>query len=113
VVQQNLPFYFLSQPPHVRGRSASAMRTRADCFPDTGWLVDYAAPCGTLYTNYDARSPKTRNGLPFCEFQDGAIEQEDTLSSLTWSSNDGRCGRYGGDDGTSNTILVAKNCSAH
>jgi len=114
-VQQNLPFYFCpSRRPRPRTFSIGDVRTAQTAFPETpGGLSDYAAVCGTLYTNYDgAIVENSRNGITvLVNARTGAIEQDTgALSSLDtivdrWTVRV----RYAEvTDGTSNTLMFGE-----
>ena len=114
-IQQNLPFYFCpSRRNRPRTFSIGDVRTAQTAFPETpGGLSDYAASCGTSYTNYDgAIVENTRNGITvLMNAKTGAIEQDTgALSSpdtivQSWSARV----RYANiTDGTSNTIMVGE-----
>ncbi len=82
-LQQNLPFYFCPtrriRPPNF---SVGDRRTAQTAFPDTpGGLSDYAAACGTFYTNYDGAIVEVlRNnqggGAVLRNSVTGAVEQD-------------------------------------
>jgi prepilin-type N-terminal cleavage/methylation domain-containing protein len=114
-IQQNLPFYFCpSRRTRPRTFSIGDVRTAQTAFPETpGGLSDYAAVCGTLYTNYDgAIVENIRNGITvLVNARTGAIEQDTgSLSSIDtiverWVVRV----RYADiTDGTSNTFMVGE-----
>jgi prepilin-type N-terminal cleavage/methylation domain-containing protein len=85
-VRQNLPFYFCPTRRSIPGTfSIGDVRTAVTAFPDTpGGLSDYAAACGTLYTNYDGAIVECiRNGPPTIlrNSQTGATEQDTGANS--------------------------------
>ena len=80
-LRQNLPFYFCPTRRSVPSVfSTGDVRTAVTAFPDTpGGLSDYAASCGTQYTNYDGAIVECiRNGDPTLlrNSQTGAVEQD-------------------------------------
>jgi len=114
--QQNLPFYFC---PTRRTRpntySIGDARTAQTAFPDSpGGLSDYAAACGTLYTNYDGAIVEcVRNGgttvlinarTGATEFDTGPNSSPDTIL-VQWQV---RVRLPMITDGTSHTIMIGE-----
>lgn len=115
-LRQNLPFYFCpSRRTRPRVFSIGDVRTAQTAFPDTpGGLSDYAAACGTQYTNYDGAIVECiRNGGPTVlkNSKTGAIEQDtggqSTLETIVdqWKV---RVRIAELVDGTSNTIIFGE-----
>jgi prepilin-type N-terminal cleavage/methylation domain-containing protein len=111
-LRQNLPFYFCpTRRSNPSVFSTGDVRTAVTAFPDTpGGLSDYAAVCGTQYTNYDGAIVECiRNGPPTIlrNSQTNAIEQDtggsSTLQTIveSWKV---RIRLADILDGTSNTI---------
>jgi len=115
-LRQNLPFYFCPsrrvRPPNF---SVGDVRTAQTAFPDTpGGLSDYAAACGTGYTNFDGAIIECiRNGGPtILRNSATGAKEDDTGGNSTpqtileqWQV---RVRLAEITDGTSNTIIVGE-----
>jgi len=116
-LQQNLPFYFCPtrriRPPNF---SVGDRRTALTAFPDTpGGLSDYAAACGTFYTNFDGAIVEVlrnnRGGAVLKNSVTGALEDDTGANSSPQTIVESwvvRVRLAQVTDGTSNTIVVGE-----